>query len=131
MGAGKNYGTGVYKNQPRPYLPLLPAGVIIYPQVAHLMVSDPTARNRFRFILAIITLATLPCYCLGLIAVSLAPERGLVPTPTSTPTLTWTVTASPTGTLSPTTTFTASPTATPTFTPTGTTTTTQTSTSTQ
>jgi hypothetical protein len=48
------------------------------------MLSDLTARNRLRYFLVIITLATLPCYCLGLIAVRLAPNRGLVPTSTPT-----------------------------------------------
>ncbi|MBE0411142.1 MAG: hypothetical protein IBX69_15580, partial [Anaerolineales bacterium] len=78
------------------------------------MHRDPAKRTRLRYILIAITLATLPCYCVGLIAVRAAGERTPIPTSTETPT----VTSTPTITASPTDTTTITPTLTPTDTPT-------------
>ena len=67
------------------------------------MLTDPSARRRLRLTLIAISLATIPCYCVGLFAASLAPKRGVLPpaTFTSTPTITFTPTASATATLTP------------------------------
>ncbi|MFT3893518.1 MAG: hypothetical protein QM730_17965 [Anaerolineales bacterium] len=59
------------------------------------MSETPDARARRRLTLVVIILATLPCYCIGWIAMALAPDASQL-TPTAT--LTSTVTA--TGTLS-------------------------------
>lgn len=47
--------------------------------------SDPQARRRL--ILIIITLATIPCYCIGGIAIMMAPDSSLTATPTPSLTL--------------------------------------------
>lgn len=72
------------------YLLHLPSDVII-----QLMLEVESVRSRRRLILIAVTLATLPCYCLGWIAVQLAPDPNAI---TSTPTIT-PITASATGTL--------------------------------
>lgn len=93
--------------------------------------SDPSKRYRTRILLVIAILATLPCYCLGVIVLQFAPVHNLTtltPTPTSTETLTPTATQTSTPTHTPFPTFT--PTLTPTPTSTRTTTPTATSTST-
>src|SRR5574338_1725098 len=78
--------------------------------------SDAVARRRLA--LLAITLATIPCYCIGWIAIMLAPNP-LDLTPSVTPTITLTLT--PSLTLTPII-FTGTPTNTPTitFTPTNT-----------
>src|SRR5512146_1833625 len=81
--------------------------------------ENPLARRRL--ILIAIVLATIPCYCLGGIALMLAPQPGSVTptaTPTDTPTPTATGTTTPTITSSPSPTGTVSPTPTITLTPT-------------
>lgn len=75
-----------------------------------------TKRIRLRYILIIITLATLPCYCAGLIAVRAAGDRTPTPTPTETPTVTPSPTITPSPTDIPTITMTITPTDTPTHT---------------
>jgi hypothetical protein len=87
------------------------------------MLTDPSARRRLRLTLIAISLATIPCYCVGLFAASLAPERGALPpaTLTFTPTISATATASATFPASPTASaspFVAPGTDTPTITPT-------------
>jgi hypothetical protein len=69
------------------------------------MNSKSVNRVRLRYSLAIVILATLPCYCAGVAAVMLAPEIGARSTPIITPNLT--------PTLSPTVTLTSFPTFTP------------------
>ena len=95
------------------------------------MTSDPFARSRLRKVLVAVILATIPCYCAGLVAVLLAPGR---PGQTSiTPTLvsSWTpvvfVTRTPTTSYTPLLpTISATPSQTPTVTTTATTTNTST-----
>ena len=48
------------------------------------MPSNPNSRRQIRLVLISIILATIPCYCLGLFAASLAPDRGLSLTGTPT-----------------------------------------------
>jgi hypothetical protein len=84
-------------------------------------------RNRLRYILIVITLVTLPCYCAGLIAVRAAGERTSTPTATETPTVTPSATETPSPTDSPTITLTITSTHTPTFTETASPTPTETS----
>jgi hypothetical protein len=88
--------------------PLATAIARCYHLAAERKFMDPiqVKRTRLRYILIAITLVTLPCYCVGLIAVRAAGER------TPTPTLTETATVSSTATLTP------SPTDTATITPT-------------
>lgn len=92
--------------------------------------SNPIARRRL--VLLTIILATIPCYCVGVIAITLAPDSSATATPSPTfantatqpsptlflsPTLeiiTGTVTDTPTNT--PTSTFTLTPSVTPTVT---------------
>ena len=97
------------------------------------MAETSEARTRRRLTLIVITLASIPCYCLGWIAMVIAPEPTQI-TPTATFTLTFGPTATGTlqiptlsltplivtGTITPTFTFTptATFTSTPTFTPT-------------
>ncbi len=45
-----------------------------------MLTSSPLSRERLRLWLGLIILATLPCYCLGLLAAYFAPDRR-VPTP--------------------------------------------------
>ena len=66
------------------------------------MFSNLFANNRLRLVFAAIILATLPCYCLGLIAVAVAPEQNVMPTFTPTLTLVATSTLPPTLTAIPT-----------------------------
>ena len=82
------------------------------------MLSDPDARLRLRYTLILIIVATLPCYCLGLILVGFANQGGKEkPTATITPFPSFT--PLPSATIFPT--FTRFPTFTPTATvPTGT-----------
>ena len=83
----------------------------------------PNARRRMTILAVII--ATIPCYCIGFIILSFAPDSRVTPTPTitltstltSTPTLsptplifTSTITLTPTNTSTPTPTFTFTPT---------------------
>ena len=89
------------------------------------MPSNPNSRRQIRLVLISIVLATIPCYCLGLFAASLAPDRGLsltgTPTSTVTTTPTLTMTLFPSLTLSasaPAATGTPTLSATPTLTPT-------------
>ncbi|HSO27660.1 MAG TPA: hypothetical protein VLS48_06290, partial [Anaerolineales bacterium] len=58
------------------------------------MRKKPAARNRIRTLLLMVILATIPCYCAGLIAIQFAPEQ--TPIPTRTPPVTFTWTPSPT-----------------------------------
>jgi len=95
------------------------------------MTSDPFARSRLRKVLVAVILATIPCYCAGLIAVLLAPGRpgqaSITPTrvaswtpvvfATRTPTTSFTP-AIPTSSVTPSQTPTATTTATTTTTPT-------------
>ena len=76
--------------------------------------SNPLARRRLT--LFIIILATIPCYCIGLVAISLAPDNS----PTATPSPTFAATATvPSLTFSPDPSiFTQTPSNTPTVTPT-------------
>lgn len=80
--------------------------------------SNPIARRRL--ILLTIMLATIPCYCVGIIAISLAPDSSATATPS--PTFANTATQpSPTLFVSPTLEIiTSTPTETPTITPTAT-----------
>ncbi len=57
------------------------------------MSIDPIRRIRIRYILVLIILGTLPCYCAGLFAVQFAPE--VRPTETPTPPVPFTTTPSP------------------------------------
>src|SRR5512135_3001771 len=57
------------------------------------MSETPDARSRRRLTLIVITLATIPCYCIGWIAMALAPDAGQL-----TPTATITLTSAPTET---------------------------------
>ncbi len=41
------------------------------------MLSNPHSRRQICLVLISIILATIPCYCIGLFAASLAPDRGL------------------------------------------------------
>src|SRR5512137_310684 len=84
------------------------------------MTSDPFARSRLRKVLVVVILATIPCYCTGLVAVLLAPGNLIRSPGTPTPSLTWT----PLVTLTPTINFTTLPFVTITISPTPTTTTT-------
>ena len=54
------------------------------------MTSDPFARSRLRKVLVVVILATIPCYCAGLVAILLAP--GAINRASGTPTFTstWT-----------------------------------------
>src|SRR6187549_3503379 len=80
-----------------------------------IMVDNSDARARRRLVLLPISLLTIPCYCVGFIAVALRPSpSSLTPTVTPTTTLTLTSTLTPTP---PTLTETATNTFTPTFTP--------------
>jgi hypothetical protein len=90
------------------------------------MTSDPFARNRLRKVLVVVILATIPCYCTGLVAVLLAPGNLIRSPGTPTPSYTWT----PLVTLTPTINFTSLPFVTITSGPTSTTTSTGTATST-
>ena len=80
--------------------------------------TDPGARWRIRQTLVAIILATLPCYCIGLFAANMAPNRGIIPTFTLTPTFTQTATATETTTPQPTETGEPTATETPTLIPT-------------
>jgi hypothetical protein len=64
--------------------------VIIYSHQDLIMTSDPFARARLRKVLVIVILATIPCYCAGLVAILLAPSRireaNVTPTLTSSST---------------------------------------------
>jgi hypothetical protein len=96
-----------------------------YNRTIMLEASDPRARRRLT--LLIITLATIPCYCIGWIAIMLAPDASLLAvTPTQVtftetatlqiPTLTPLIvpgTATNTPTITPSPTFTSTPTLTP------------------
>ncbi len=93
------------------------------------MSATSDARTRRRLTLIVITLATIPCYCIGWVAMMLAPDPSQL-----TPTVTQTLTPEPiatgtlqpptlsltplivTGTITETVTFTPTPTFTPTFT---------------
>jgi hypothetical protein len=58
--------------------------------------ADP--RMRLRAILIIIILATIPCYCIGLVAIMVAPDGGKIdqiPTPTLTLTSTYNFSVTP------------------------------------
>lgn len=81
------------------------------------MASNVARRARIRSILTIIILATLPCYCLGLVLLQIGP-RGNDADATDTPTATLTGEASPSSTLEPSDTPIIFPTATETATPT-------------
>ena len=52
------------------------------------MTTDTQPRARLRNLLLFIILATIPCYCAGLVAILLAPESGGVPTATLIPSFT-------------------------------------------
>ncbi len=86
--------------------------------------SEP--RARLRVILIIIILATIPCYCVGLVAIMVAPEGGgseFTPTSTLSPTPTFNLSLTPvlntlTPSMTPTFTLTPTQTGTPTITPT-------------
>jgi hypothetical protein len=69
------------------------AGVIIYP-IGILMNHTLDARFRVRLILIGIVLATLPCYCTGLVMVQLERVQAGLPTATQSPTVTTSSTAS-------------------------------------
>jgi hypothetical protein len=110
------------------YLPRLLAGVIM-----GFLTFTMNSRVRIRYILVIIILATLPCYCAGLLVVQLVNRSPVQPTPAPTApaflTATWTLFALPTfsltptftlATLTPTFTGSVTPTLTPFFTPTST-----------
>ena len=58
------------------------------------MGMDPDSRFRTRFVLIAIILATLPCYCAGLVVVRVARNQSpRTPTPTATISPTWTMTS--------------------------------------
>ena len=61
------------------------------------MFTNASRRNRTRLTLAVVILATIPCYCLGLIVTQLAPIHN-APTQTPTPSETFTPTDTPTST---------------------------------
>jgi hypothetical protein len=86
------------------------------------MTSDPFARSRLRKVLVVVILATIPCYCAGLVAILLAPET--INRASGTPTFTSTWTPVVFASLTPSTTFTPLPfvTQTPSLSPTATTT---------
>ncbi len=73
------------------------------------MLKNPYAVRRIRVALIVITLATIPCYCIGFVAASRAPQSRPIPTFTLTPTQS--LTPSPSITLTPTATLTPSPSA--------------------
>jgi hypothetical protein len=60
-------------------------GVIIIQRQVTVMTTDPFARSRLRKIFAAVIVATLPCYCAGLVAILLAPGNPLRGVRTSTP----------------------------------------------
>jgi len=90
--------------------------------------SDMPNTRRRMTILAVI-IATIPCYCVGFIALSIAPNTRITPTPTvtlsaseisptvSATTAVFTTTITPTFTITSTSTVTVTPTATVSFTP--------------
>ncbi|KXK15391.1 MAG: hypothetical protein UZ14_CFX002000411 [Chloroflexi bacterium OLB14] len=53
---------------------------------------EPSKRARVRMQLLAVIIATIPCYCTGLIALSFAPNPRATPTPTITITHTGTIT---------------------------------------
>ena len=61
------------------------------------MAQRPSSSLRTRYILIIITLATIPCYCVGLVVLQFRNTS----TPTATPTITLTGTITPTVTVTP------------------------------
>ena len=68
------------------------------------MFTNASRRNRTRLILAVVILVTIPCYCLGVIVMQLAPVHNApteTPTPSQTLSPTSTPSATPTTTLHP------------------------------